>query len=120
MSVRSTSQAHPEHPAGDIGREPCQTPERRKVTSAERASTEGESTGPLDESACDDLEASSQRTDQARLIVGHIEAIYTLIYAGVGNRVEAEELTSRVFDLAAPSLGRCKPDETLGLLVCVA
>jgi DNA-directed RNA polymerase specialized sigma24 family protein len=43
-----------------------------------------------------------------------------LIYAGVGNRVEAEELTSRVFDLAAPCLGRCTPHETRGLLVRVA
>ncbi len=102
MSVRTTSQGHPGHPAGDLGREPCATPRRREEASAERASTER-----VDESACDGPGASGQRTDRARLIVDHIEAIYALIYAGVGNRVEAEELTSRVFDLAAPCLGRC-------------
>jgi DNA-directed RNA polymerase specialized sigma24 family protein len=115
MSVRSTSRGHPGHPAGDLGREPCATPRRREEASAERASTER-----VDESACDGPGASGQRTDRARLIVDHIEAIYALIYAGVGNRVEAEELTSRVFDLAAPCLGRCTPDETRGLLVRVA
>src|SRR5258707_7309975 len=115
MSVRSTSRGHPGHPAGDLGREPCATPRRREEASAERASTER-----VDESACDGPGGSGQRTDRARLIVDHIEAIYALIYAGVGNRVEAEELTSRVFDLAAPCLGRCTLDETRGLLVRVA
>jgi DNA-directed RNA polymerase specialized sigma24 family protein len=118
MSVRSTSQGHSGHsghPAGDPGRQPCAKPRRREEASAERAATE-----PVDDSACDGLGGSGQRTDRARLLVDHIEAIYALIYAGVGNRVEAEELTSRVFDLAAPCLGHCTPDETRGLLVRVA
>jgi RNA polymerase sigma-70 factor (ECF subfamily) len=115
MSMRSTPQGYPGHPAGDLGREPCATPRRREEASAERAPTER-----VDESACDDPGASGQRTDRARLLVDHIEAIYALIYARVGNRVEAEELTSRVFDLAAPCLGRCTPAETRSLLVRVA
>src|SRR5258706_1209987 len=111
MSVRSTSRGHPGHPAGDLGREPCATPRRREEASAERASTER-----VDESACDGPGASGQRTDRARLIVDHIEAIYALIYAGVGNRVEAEELTSRAVDLAAPCRRGCTPDASPMLL----
>lgn len=103
------------HPAGDLGHEPCETPRRREEAPTERASPEC-----ADASERGDPGASSQRADRARLLVDHIDAIYTLIYAGVGNHPEAEELTSRVFDLAAPCVGRCTSDETLGILARVA
>src|SRR5215472_1649332 len=118
MSMCSTLPAQRGYPAGVLGREPCESPQRSDEASAERASAR-----PVDASECDGPRASDQRTDRVhrgQLIVEHINAIYTLIYAGVGNRPEAEELTSRVFALASPCLGRCTPRETLGLLVRVA
>ena len=97
---------------------PCERPRRSEEASAERASARS-----VDASEYDGPRASGQRTDRVRrgrLIVEHINAIYTLIYAGVGNRPEAEELTFHVFALASPCLGRCTPGETVGLLVRVA
>jgi DNA-directed RNA polymerase specialized sigma24 family protein len=118
MSVCSTLPGHRGHPAGALGCEPYETPRRREEASAERASTERD-----DASECDGPRASDQQTDrghQGRLIIEHIEAIYSLIYAGVGNRPEAEELTSRTFLMTSPCVGRCTPGETLGLHVRVA
>lgn len=111
MSLHSTL---PGHPAGEIGCEPCETPRRRQEVSAERALIGRPNEN---EAKWDAPKASDQRTGRKRILAEHIDAIYTFIYARVGNRTEAEELTSRVFDRAAPRLERRPPDEALGLLI---
>ncbi len=111
MSLHSTL---PGHPAGEIGCEPCETPRRRQEAPAERALI---GRANENEAKWDAPKASDQRTGRKRVLAEHIDAIYTFIYARVGNRAEAEELTSRVFDRAAPRLERHTPDEALGLLI---
>lgn len=56
-------------------------------------------------------------TDRERLLPEHIESIYRLIYASVGNREEAEDLTTRVFMTASQHIGRCAAEEMYDLLI---
>ena len=124
MSVCSTLPQHRGPRTGDLARESREQPRRRaevSEVSAERALPERLDASARDGPGADAAPgASGQHTNRAHHIADHIDAVYSLIYAGVGNRAEAEELTSRVFDQATPCLGRCTPDETLSLLVRMA
>lgn len=74
-------------------------------------------TGRLDGLRSAHSTATALSTDRERLLPDHIESIYRLIYASVGNREEAEDLTSRVFMTASQHIGRRTPEETYGALV---
>lgn len=69
-----------------------------------------------------DAAAPSRRaaTDQEQRLRDNIAAIYHLIYASVGNREEAEDLTSRVFVKASQYLARGTNEDTYDVLVRLA